>query len=305
MGTSAPAPVAAAPPILDRLAAAVGRVRWSGPGHAEATAAQVDTPTPASPRRNTTDAGPLCGLYAQELRRGSGSGVQQPPRQALSMHGLHPFSARRGLECSACGYDDGGYSGGNMKRPALGRTLADVAAGRTDAVVVYKVDRLTRSLADFARIIETLEGTGAAFVSVTQAFNATTSAGRLALNVLLSFAQFEREIAGERIRDKISASKAKGMWMGGNIPLGYDPPGGPDRALIVNEREAVIVRTVFRLFVEHGNLFAATDEGAAQSWPALVNGMPKEAGRPPLRSGRPARRGRSGEAVALSGRRDL
>lgn len=167
------------------------------------------------------------------------------------------------------GYDDGGYSGGNMKRPALGRMLADVAAGRIDAVVVYKVDRLTRSLADFARIIETLEGTGAAFVSVTQAFNATTSAGRLALNVLLSFAQFEREIAGERIRDKISASKAKGMWMGGNIPLGYDPPGGPDRALVVNEREAVIVRTIFRLFVQHGNLLRRRMKGlrrVGQRW---------------------------------------
>src|SRR5258708_22831697 len=119
-------------------------------------------------------------------------------------------------------YDDGGLSGGSMERPALLRLLAEVAAGRVDVIVVYKVDRLTRSLADFARIVETLDCHGASFVSVTQQFNTTNSMGRLTLNVLLSFAQFEREVTGERIRDKIAASKRKGMWTGGSLRLGYD-----------------------------------------------------------------------------------
>jgi len=119
-------------------------------------------------------------------------------------------------------YDDGGLSGGTMDRPALQRLLTDIKANKVQIVVVYKVDRLTRSLADFAKIVDIFDGHGASFVSVTQQFNTTTSMGRLTLNMLLSFAQFEREIAGERIRDKIAASKAKGMWMGGNVPLGYD-----------------------------------------------------------------------------------
>ncbi len=119
-------------------------------------------------------------------------------------------------------YDDGGYSGGTMCRPALQRLLADIAAGQIDVIVVYKVDRLTRSLGDFARIVEILDNHSVSFVSVTQSFNTTTSMGRLTLNVLLSFAQFEREVTGERIRDKIAASKKKGMWMGGLPPLGYD-----------------------------------------------------------------------------------
>ena len=128
-------------------------------------------------------------------------------------------------------YDDGGLSGGTMERPALLRLLADIKSGKVQIVVVYKVDRLTRSLADFAKIVDVLDAHGASFVSVTQQFNTTTSMGRLTLNMLLSFAQFEREIAGERIRDKIAASKAKGMWMGGNVPLGYDVR---ERKLIVN-----------------------------------------------------------------------
>ena len=121
-------------------------------------------------------------------------------------------------------YDDGGYSGGTLDRPAIQQLLVDIDAGRVDTVVVYKIDRLTRSLADFAKIVERMDAAGASFVSVTQAFNTTTSMGRLTLNVLLSFAQFEREVTGERIRDKIAASKAKGMWMGGTLPLGYDRP---------------------------------------------------------------------------------
>src|SRR5580704_8820492 len=118
-------------------------------------------------------------------------------------------------------YDDGGLSGGTIERPALQRLLSDIKAGEVQIIVVYKVDRLTRSLADFAKIVDVLDAYDASFVSVTQQFNTTTSMGRLTLNMLLSFAQFEREIAGERIRDKIAASKKKGMWMGGNVPLGY------------------------------------------------------------------------------------
>jgi DNA invertase Pin-like site-specific DNA recombinase len=144
-------------------------------------------------------------------------------------------------------YDDGGYSGGSMDRPALKQLMADVAAGKVDTIVVYKVDRLTRSLADFAKIVEVLDKAGASFVSVTQAFNTTTNMGRLTLNVLLSFAQFEREVTGERIRDKVAASKAKGMWMGGPVPLGYDIS---DRKLVINEAEAAIVRRIFARYCE-------------------------------------------------------
>lgn len=144
-------------------------------------------------------------------------------------------------------YDDGGFSGGTMDRPALTHLLADVEAGRLETIVVYKVDRLTRSLADFARIVERLEAAGVAFVSVTQQFSTTSSMGRLTLNVLLSFAQFEREVTGERIRDKIAASKRKGMWMGGQVPLGYDLH---DRQLLVNPEEADRVRLIFHLYLE-------------------------------------------------------
>lgn len=148
-------------------------------------------------------------------------------------------------------YDDGGFSGASMTRPGLQRLLADIDAKLIDAVVVYKVDRLTRSLADFARILERLDHQGAAFVSVTQAFNTKSSMGRLTLNVLLSFAQFERDVTGERIRDKIAASKAKGMWMGGLVPLGYDPPDGSgDRRLRVNEAEAVAVHSIFERLIQ-------------------------------------------------------
>ncbi|MDX2288390.1 MAG: recombinase family protein [Hyphomicrobiaceae bacterium] len=148
-------------------------------------------------------------------------------------------------------YDDGGLSGGTMERPALLRLLADITSGKVQIVVVYKVDRLTRSLADFAKIVDVLDAHDASFVSVTQQFNTTTSMGRLTLNMLLSFAQFEREIAGERIRDKIAASKAKGMWMGGNVPLGYDVR---ERKLIVNEAEAEMVRMIFHRYAELGSV---------------------------------------------------
>ena len=157
-------------------------------------------------------------------------------------------------------YDDGGYSGGNMQRPGLVQLMADVAAGKVNVIVVYKVDRLTRSLADFARIVDVLDAAGASFVSVTQSFNTTTSMGRLTLNVLLSFAQFEREVTGERIRDKIAASKRKGMWMGGPVPLGYDVI---DRKLVVNEVEAAQVRHIMNRYLEVGSVRPMVDELAA------------------------------------------
>jgi site-specific DNA recombinase len=148
-------------------------------------------------------------------------------------------------------YDDGGFSGGNIDRPALQRLLDDVQAGRIDVIVVYKVDRLTRSLADFAKLVELFDKHGVSFVSVTQQFNTTTSMGRLTLNVLLSFAQFEREVTTERIRDKIAASKRKGLWVGGMAPLGYDTK---DRKISVNEAEAERVRAIFRSYLKLGSL---------------------------------------------------
>jgi len=148
-------------------------------------------------------------------------------------------------------YDDGGFSGGSMERPALRQLLQAIDAGKVDVVVVYKVDRLTRSLADFAKIVEVFDAKSVSFVSVTQQFNTTSSMGRLTLNVLLSFAQFEREVTGERIRDKIAASKRKGMWMGGNVPLGY---AAHDRSLAIDPDEAATVRQVYDLYRELGNV---------------------------------------------------
>ena len=147
-------------------------------------------------------------------------------------------------------YDDGGVSGGTLDRPALKRLLADVEAGLIDVIVVYKIDRLSRSLMDFARLVEIFERNQVTFVSVTQSFNTTTSMGRLTLNILLSFAQFEREVIGERIRDKVAASRKRGMWMGGYVPLGYDVR---DRKLVVNENEAATVRMIFKRFASIGS----------------------------------------------------
>src|SRR5271169_5351274 len=148
-------------------------------------------------------------------------------------------------------YDDGGYSGGSTDRPDLQRLLQDIRARKIDVIVVYKVDRLTRSLADFAKLVELFDAHGVSFVSVTQQFNTTTSMGRLTLNVLLSFAQFEREVTGERIRDKIAASKRKGIWVGGMVPLGYV---SRDKKLFIEEEEAGRVRTIFQRYLDLGSI---------------------------------------------------
>jgi site-specific DNA recombinase len=158
-------------------------------------------------------------------------------------------------------YDDGGFSGGTLERPALKRLLADIEARRVDIVVVYKIDRLSRALMDFAKLVEVFDRTGVTFVSVTQAFSTTTSMGRLTLNVLLSFAQFEREVIGERIRDKFAASRKKGMWMGGNVPLGYEVR---ERKLVINESEATLVRSLFTRFAKLGSCTRLVRELASE-----------------------------------------
>src|SRR5215204_2571129 len=165
--------------------------------------------------------------------------------------------AHEGWRALPARYDDGGLSGGTLDRPAMQQLLADIRAGTIDVVVVYKVDRLTRSLMDFAKVVELFDAHGVSFVSVTKQFNTTNSMGRLTLNVLLSFAQFEREVTGERIRDKIAASKKKGMRMGGPVPLGYDVQ---DKKLVVNEDEAERVRYIFGRYLELKSLNALCRE---------------------------------------------
>ena len=173
--------------------------------------------------------------------------------------------AAESWQCLPEHYDDGGYSGGNMDRPALKRLLGDIEAGKVDAVCVYKVDRLGRSLLDFARMMEVFDRHHVAFVSVTQQINSATSMGRLMLNVLLSFAQFEREIIGERTRDKIAAARRKGKWGGGHPILGYDiDPAG--FKLIVNEEEAAQVRAIFDLYLEHEGLVPVIAELHRRGW---------------------------------------
>ena len=192
-----------------------------------------------------------CAIYT---RKSTDEGLDQEYNslEAQRDSALAFISSQRheGWIAAADGYDDGGFSGGNTNRPALKRLLADVDDGRVDVVVVYKIDRLSRSLSDFAQMVDLFDARGVTFVSVTQQFNTTTSMGRLTLNILLSFAQFEREVTGERIRDKISASKAKGMWMGGTPPLGYDVR---DRKLVVNEPEAALVQDIFARYAETGS----------------------------------------------------
>ena len=192
----------------------------------------------------------LCAIYT---RKSSEEGLEQDfnslDAQRESSAAYIQSQRHEGWKAASTVYDDGGYSGGTLERPALQRLLADVAAGKIQVVVVYKVDRLTRSLADFAKIVEIFDRHGVSFVFVTQQFNTTTSMGRLTLNILLSFAQFEREVTGERIRDKIAASKKKGMWMGGTVPLGYL---ADKRTLIIDETTAPLVQEIYRLYLEDG-----------------------------------------------------
>ena len=199
-----------------------------------------------------------CGIYT---RKSSEEGLEQDfnsldaQREACAAYVLS--QASEGWSLLPDDYNDGGLSGGSLERPALQRLLADVAAGKIDIIVVYKVDRLTRSLLDFAKLVEAFDNAGTSFVSVTQSFNTTTSMGRLTLNMLLSFAQFEREVTAERIRDKIAASKAKGMWMGGTPPLGYQPNG---RTLAIVDDHAEIVRDIYRRYAEVGNVRVVAEQ---------------------------------------------
>ena len=192
-----------------------------------------------------------CAVYT---RKSSEEGLDQEynsiDAQRDAGHAYIASQRTEGWIAVADDYDDPAFSGGNMERPALKRLMADIEAGKIDVIVIYKIDRLTRSLADFSKMVEVFERQGVSFVSVTQQFNTTTSMGRLMLNVLLSFAQFEREVTGERIRDKIAASKRKGMWMGGIPPIGYDVA---NRRLIPNEAEAKTIAHIFQRFVELGS----------------------------------------------------
>src|SRR5262252_6339753 len=203
----------------------------------------------SGPRRN---ARVRCAIYT---RKSSEEGLEQEfnslQAQREACEAFINSQVHEGWGCLRAGHDDGGFSGATMDRQALQRLLTDIAAGRVDIVVVYKIARLTRSLADFAKIVEILDARGASFVSVTRQFNTTTSMGRLTLNILLSFAQFEREVIGERIRDKIAASKRKGMWIGGIPPLGYR---AQDSKLIVVDSEAAIVRLIFRRYAGLGSV---------------------------------------------------
>lgn len=213
-----------------------------------------------APSRNTARPQTLrCAIYT---RKSSDEGLEQGFNSLDAQHeacAAYVASQRHeGWKLLPDRFDDGGLSGGTLERPALQRLLAEVEAGRVGMIVVYKIDRLTRSLADFARLVEQLERKGCSFVSVTQAFNTSSSMGRLTLNVLLSFAQFEREVTAERIRDKVAASKRKGLWMGGSLPLGYDPPKDPlkARVLEINPDEAKTVQALFALYLREGTLQA-------------------------------------------------
>jgi site-specific DNA recombinase len=209
-----------------------------------------------------------CAIYT---RKSTEEGLEQEfnslDAQRESAEAYIKSQRHEGWICLPDRYDDGGFSGGNMERPALQRLFADIEAGGIDCVVVYKVDRMSRALIDFSRIIELFDKHRVSFVSVTQQFNTTNSMGRLTLNILLSFAQFEREIISERTRDKMSAARRKGKWVGGMPVLGYDiaPEGG---RLIVNEGEAVQVRAIYQLYLEHKAMLPMVHELKARRWRA-------------------------------------
>lgn len=228
------------------------------------TQAEQARGTGAPPQRR--DGLVRCAIYT---RKSTDEGLDQEfnslDAQRESAEAFIRSQQHEGWVCLPERYDDGGFTGGNMERPALKRLLADIEAGEIDCVVVYKVDRLSRSLLDFARIMETFEKHGVSFVSVTQQFNTTNSMGRLTMNILLSFAQFEREIIAERTRDKMSAARRKGKWMGGGLVLGYDvaPRGG---RLVVNEEEAAQVRAIYELYLEHRSLIPVVRELDRRGW---------------------------------------
>jgi site-specific DNA recombinase len=209
-----------------------------------------------TPRRSTKKS--RCAIYT---RKSSEEGLEQAfnslDAQREACAAFIQSQKHEGWTVLPTLYDDGGVSGGTLERPALKRLLADIEAGQIDVIVVYKVDRLTRALSDFAKLVEVFDRRGVSFVSITQQFNTTTSMGRLTLNVLLSFAQFEREVIGERVRDKIAASKKRGMWMGGMPPLGYDVK---DRKLVINDDEARIVVDIYRRYLALKSVHALMDE---------------------------------------------
>ena len=226
-----------------------------------------------------------CAIYT---RKSSEEGLEQgfnsldAQREACEAYILS--QKEQGWKALPSLYDDGGFSGGNTERPALKRLMADIAAKRVRIIVVYKVDRLTRSLADFAKLVELFDAHGVSFVSVTQQFNTTSSMGRLTLNVLLSFAQFEREVTGERIRDKIAASKRKGMWMGGYVPTGYLPH---ERTLVIDEQTAEQIRRIYRRYVELGCVRRLKEEVDGLGWATPL----RKTRRANMTGGRPFSRG--------------
>jgi len=209
--------------------------------------------TEAAPKRRLR-----CAIYT---RKSSEEGLDMEfnslDAQRESCEAYVASQRAEGWACMRERYDDGGFSGGTLDRPGLKTLIEDIEDGLVDVVVVYKIDRLSRSLMDFSRLVEVFDKHGVTFISITQSFNTTTSMGRLTLNILLSFAQFEREVTGERIRDKFAASRAKGMWMGGFVPMGYDVVS---RKLVINEAEAATVRHMFRRFVELGSATTLTRE---------------------------------------------
>jgi site-specific DNA recombinase len=221
-----------------------------------------------SRKSNSTTAASVPGVrFAIYTRKSTEEGLEQEfnslDAQRESAEAYIKSQQHEGWTCLPDRYDDGGFTGGNMDRPALRRLMADIEAGRVDCVVVYKVDRLSRSLLDFAQLMGKFDKHQIAFVSVTQQFNTTNSMGRLMLNVLLSFAQFERELISERTRDKIAATRRKGKWCGGLPPLGYDVV---DTKLVLNQTEAEQVRAIFDLYVQHEGLIGVVHELDARGW---------------------------------------
>ena len=221
-----------------------------------------------SRKQKPTTSAVRCAIYTRKsCEEGLDLEFNSLDAQRESAEAFIASQQHEGWECLPEHYDDGGFSGGKLDRPAMNRLMADITAGKIDCVVVYKVDRLSRSLLDFSRIMETFDNNGVSFVSVTQQFNTTHSMGRLTLNILLSFAQFEREIIGERIRDKIAAQRRKGKWAGGVPVLGYDVDrSNASPKLVINATEAVRVRRVFSLYLELGSLLPVVEEVTRRGW---------------------------------------